>query len=118
MQVGEEQALRRRLRHMETRQSSVQRCGLVAATQVSLQEGMRAAQTQLNAVLAEEQAHADALAGGRAGLACSRSAQQPACLLLMWCSQATRTAEHSIPVSSETPTVAALHARVCRVSQG
>ena len=73
VQPGEEQALRRRLRHMEARQSSVQRCGLVAAAQAGLQEGMRAAQTQLNAVLAEEQAHADALAGDCADLACLSS---------------------------------------------
>lgn len=63
MQPGEEQALRRRLRQMEARQSSVQRCSTVAATQAGLQEGVRAVQTQLNAVLAEEQAQADALAG-------------------------------------------------------
>ena len=61
--AGEEGALRQRLRKMEARQSSVQRCGAVAATQASLQEGLRAVQTQLNAVLAEEQAQADVRAG-------------------------------------------------------
>ena len=61
--AGEEGALRQRLRQMEARQSSVQRCAAVAATQAGLQEGLRAVQTQLNAVLAEEQAQADALAG-------------------------------------------------------
>ena len=118
VQPGEEQALRRRLRHMEARQSSVQRCGLVAAAQAGLQEGVRAAQTQLNAVLAEEQAHADALAGDCADLACSASAEQLARVLLMWCSQVTCTAEQSIPVTSETPTVPALCAQVCRMSLG
>ena len=61
--AGEESELRQRLRQMEARQASVQRCGVVAATQASLQEGLRAVQTQLNAILAEEQAQTDALAG-------------------------------------------------------
>ncbi|CAL5219355.1 g1171 [Coccomyxa viridis] len=60
--AGEESELRQRLRQMEARQASVQRCGVVAATQASLQEGLRAVQTQLNAILAEEQAQTDALA--------------------------------------------------------
>jgi hypothetical protein len=55
--------LRGRLRRMEERRSSVQRCGLVAAAQSGLQEGVRAVQTHLNAVLADEQAQADTLAG-------------------------------------------------------
>lgn len=63
MAAGEESALRQRLRQMEARQSSVQRCSVVATTQASLQEGLRAVQTQLNAILAEEQAQTDALAG-------------------------------------------------------
>jgi len=63
VQSGEESALRRRLRQMETRQSSVQRCSVVATTHASLQEGLRTVQTQLNAILAEEEAQADALAG-------------------------------------------------------
>ena len=63
MQSGEESALQRRLRQMEARQSSVQRCGVVATTLASLQEGLRTVQTQLNAILAEEEAQADALAG-------------------------------------------------------
>ena len=63
VEPGEEVVLRGRLRRMEARRSSVQRCGLVVAAQSSLQEGVRAVQTQLNAVLAEEQAQADALAG-------------------------------------------------------
>lgn len=64
----EEVVLRGRLRRMEVRRSSVQRCGLVAAAQSSLQEGARAVQTQLNAVLAEEQAQVDTLAGAVAPL--------------------------------------------------
>lgn len=63
MAAGEEGVLRQRLRQMEVRQSSVQRCGVVATTQASLQEGLRSVQTQLNAVLAEEHAQADAPAG-------------------------------------------------------
>ena len=101
VQAGEEQALRRRLRQMETRQSSVQRCALVAAAQAGLQEGVRAAQTQLNAVLAEEQAHADALAGGlrRPGLLRFSSAAG------LWLA------------FSEMSTAAALCAQVYRASQ-
>ena len=86
VQSGEETALRRRLRQMETRQSSVQRCSVVATTQASLQEGLRTIQTQLNAILAEEEAQDDALAGtlssvslGHSGPTADVSALSAAC---------------------------------------
>lgn len=71
MGSGEELALRVRLRQMEARQASVQRCGIVRMGLVGddgssgVQEGLRSVQTQLNAVLADEEAYAAVRAGGR-----------------------------------------------------
>lgn len=66
---GEDVALRQRLRRMEARSASVQRCGLVhtalAGEAGSVAEGMRAVQAHLRAVIADESAHAAAEAGAR-----------------------------------------------------
>ncbi|EIE25588.1 P-loop containing nucleoside triphosphate hydrolase protein [Coccomyxa subellipsoidea C-169] len=64
VETGEEAVLRQRLRQMEARQASVQRCGIVRTGLLGddgsggVQEGLRSVQTQLNAVLADEEAYA------------------------------------------------------------
>ncbi len=69
MEAGEEAVLRQRLRQMEARQASVQRCGIVRTGLLGddgsggVQEGLRSVQTQLNAVLADEEAYAAVRAG-------------------------------------------------------
>jgi hypothetical protein len=74
VQAGEEAALRLRLRQMEARRASVQRCGMVHTAVMGdsgaggLHEGLRSVQTQLSAVLADEEAYA-ALRAGEASLA-------------------------------------------------
>ena len=70
MQPGEEGVLRLRLRQMEARRASVQRCSIVRTALMGdsgsgggLREGLRSVQTQLNAVLADEEAYAAVRAG-------------------------------------------------------
>ncbi|CAL8460865.1 g396 [Coccomyxa elongata] len=71
VEAGEEMALRQRLRQMEARQASVQRCGIARTGLVGddgsggVQEGLRSVQTQLNAVLGEEEAYAAVRAGSK-----------------------------------------------------
>ena len=69
---GEEEGLRQRLRQMEAHRSSVQRCGLVRIALVGdegaasgVQDGLRSVQTQLHAILADEEAFAAMEAGGQ-----------------------------------------------------
>ena len=101
MAAGEEGTLRQRLRQMEARQSSVQRCSVVATTQASLQEGLRAVQTQLNAILAEEQAQTDALAGTIPKAALQHALHQAAGLdkhpLYMHCRRRSANSKVSLP---------------------
>ena len=79
MGAGEEVALRQRLRQMEARQASVQRCGIARTGLVGvdgsggIQEGLRSVQTQLNAVLGEEEAYAAVRAGGSLWSRCTVS---------------------------------------------
>ncbi|BDA41836.1 DNA repair protein RecN [Coccomyxa sp. Obi] len=71
VEAGEEVALRQRLRQMEARQASVQRCGIARTGLVGddgsggVQEGLRSVQTQLNAVLGDEEAYAAVRAGSK-----------------------------------------------------
>lgn len=88
VEAGEEMTLRQRLRQMEARQASVQRCGIVRMGLVGddgsggVQEGLRSVQTQLNAVLADEEAYAAVRAGNHTtGHSCLNAQSTPSSYL-------------------------------------